>query len=301
MNNILLVGANGFIGSFLYKELKKEFPITSIDYSTGAIENDFFTLDLTQKPEIEDFAKKCTQFDTLIFLVGLAHKKGKGKDLSVYRNINTQTLINLLSSLKEQGKLPVKIIFASTISVYGEKYDRYIYDEKSQNRPFSPYAVTKLKAEEFLVKHYADKSWILRFAPVYSSDFLLNINRRTKTGNSFYRVGKGERKLSLCNIENIKTAVNGIIQGNVPQGIYNISDTVEYSYNNLLSWSNAKKVIRVPQFAIKLLYVLGKLINNTFLKENMVKLITDNIFPSDKIRSFIDLPSTLNDIKLIND
>ena len=73
MNNILLVGANGFIGSFLYKELKKKFPITSIDYSTGAIENDFFTLDLTQKPEIEDFAKKCTQFDTLIFLVGLGY------------------------------------------------------------------------------------------------------------------------------------------------------------------------------------------------------------------------------------
>jgi len=301
MNNILLIGASGFIGSFLYKELKNKFPITSIDYSTGTIENDFFTLDLTQKPEIKDFAKKCTQFDTLIFLVGLAHKKGKGRDLSVFRNINTQTLINLLSALKEQGKLPDKIIFASTISVYGEKYQQNIYDEESEKHSFSPYAVTKLEAENYLLDRYVDKSWILRFSPVYSPGFLLNINRRTKIRDSYYRVGKGVKKLSLCNIENIETTVNGIIQGNVPSGIYNLSDTKEYTYNDLLTWNNAKKVIRIPQFAVKLLYIFGKIINKTFLKENTIKLITDNIFPSDKIRSFINLPATLNDVKPGND
>ena len=43
-----------------------------------------------------------------------------------------------------------------------------------------------------------------------------------------------------------------------------------------------------------------KFIKSTFLKENTVKLITDNIFPSDKIRSRIDLPLTINDIRFDN-
>ena len=34
--------------------------------------------------------------------------------------------------------------------------------------------------------------------------------------------------------------------------------------------------------------------NNTFLKENAVKLISDNIFPSGKIRQFIDMPKILD-------
>ena len=45
---------------------------------------------------------------------------------------------------------------------------------------------------------------------------------------------------------------------------------------------------------MKGLYVVGKMMNNIFLKENATKLISDNIFPSDKIREYIELPNTLN-------
>jgi len=297
---ILLTGANGNIGSMLYSKLKKKLSITSIDYNQNSNEN-VIKLDLTDIDQVNRYAKNCNHFDVLIFLVGLAHEKGKGKNLPEFKKVNYQTLANLLSALDENNKVPNKIIFASTISVYGEKYHQSIYSEDLVKKPFSPYAVTKLKAEQYLLDKYADKSWILRFAPVYSSDFLLNINRRTKSGSRFYRVGKGNKTLSLCNIKNIKTAVDGIIQGKVPPGIYNLSDAKEYTYNYLLAWSNAGRVIRIPQFAVRMLYYLGKFINSTFLKENTVKLITDNVFPSDKIRSFVDLPATINDVKLVND
>ena len=63
--------------------------------------------------------------------------------------------------------------------------------------------MTKLEAEQYLLDNFGTKSWILRFAPVYSSEFLLNINRRIRMGSRFYQVGDGSRKLSLCNIENL--------------------------------------------------------------------------------------------------
>jgi nucleoside-diphosphate-sugar epimerase len=179
------------IGSFLYNRFNKNYSITALDYSKSSIEETFFPLDLTQEADVKTFAEKLPKCDALIFLVGLAHKKGQGQELDEFRLINKQTLINLLSVLSKANKLPQKIIFASTISVYGEKINQNVYNEDSEKNPFSPYAVTKLEAEEYLLNNYSSQSWILRFAPVYAPDFQLNINRRTKSGRWFYKVGKG--------------------------------------------------------------------------------------------------------------
>ena len=169
-----------------------------------------------------------------------------------------------------------------------------MYNEESNKNPFSPYALTKLEAEEFLLEHYGKQSWILRFAPVYAPDFQLNINRRTQSGNWFYKVGNGSKKLSLCNLENIGSVVDGILEDKVPADVYNISDENEYSYNDLLNFVNAKWIVRTPAFLVKGFYYIGKMMNNIFLKENATKLISDNVFPSDKIRKYISLSGTLN-------
>jgi nucleoside-diphosphate-sugar epimerase len=188
---ILLAGANGNIGSFIFEKLNKEYAITRLDYTQGILGNNYFSLDLTNELEVSTFSKSSPKHNALIFLVGLAHKKGKGQEFDEFRRINKQTLVNLLSALEVQGKLPNKIIFASTISVYGEKLNQNIYNEDSEKNPFSPYAVTKLEAEEYLLNNYSSQSWILRFAPVYAPDFQLNINRRTKAAGRYYKVGKG--------------------------------------------------------------------------------------------------------------
>ena len=69
----------------------------------------------------------------------------------------------------------------------------------------------------------------------------------------------------------------------------------------MLAIQNVSVVFRIPTLAIRLLYVLGEKTNNIFLIENSIKLITDNIFPSDKIRSYVDFPATINDVKFGND
>lgn len=297
LTKILIAGGNGFIGNNLRSNFNRKMSVVSIDYSNNSPNKDFINLDLTNKIKVMKFAEVTDQFDVLIFLVGLAHAKGKGKDLPEFEKINYQTLVNLLTALDNNNKIPEKIIFASTISIYGEKYHQNIYDEDIVSKPFSPYAVTKLQVEQYLLDKYAAKSWILRFAPVYSPYFLLNINRRTRMGGKFYRVGKGTSKLSLCNIENIEAAVEAIIKYKVPEGIYNLSDPKDYTYNELLRWQKANRILPIPVFAVRMLYYLGEFVNSTFLKENTVKLITDNVFPSKKIRSFVYLPATLYDVK----
>ena len=87
----------------------------------------FNKLDLTDIVQVKRYAEMSDKFDVLIFLVGLAHAKGKGKDLLAFKKINYQTLVNLLSALENNNKIPHKIIFSSTISIYGEKYHQSIF------------------------------------------------------------------------------------------------------------------------------------------------------------------------------
>ena len=206
--------------------------------------------------------------------------------------------MNLLSALKKEKKLPGKIIFASTISVYGEKILQNTYLENSVKDPRSPYAVTKMEAENYLLKYFPNSSWILRFAPVYGVDFTLNLNRRTRLGNFFFKVGDGSKKLSLCNIKNIGYVVHSILNDVVPSGIYNVSDFKDYSYNDLLKALGATLVLPIPATLIKVLYYFGKILDNIFLIENTTKLISDNLYPCESLKSYIELPHYLENMKL---
>ena len=290
---ILILGSSGNIGSHLYKKF-----LNQNIFTIGVSRKECDLLNIVQ---LRKFIKSHPKFDILIFLVGLAHAKGKNKDINDFDNINYKTLDNLISIIKSEKKVPQKIIFASTISVYGERYKQIKYDEDLDCKPFSPYAITKLKAENFLLNEFQEKSWILRFAPVYADNFLLNIIRRTRLGKFFYKVGDGNRKFSLCNINNIIIVIESIIEGKVPVGVYNISDNIEYSYRYLLMKQKAKLILTIPKIVILSLYYFGILIKNTFLIENTVKLVSDNIFSSSKIRTYIDLPQTLNDYSFNND
>ena len=291
---ILLAGATGNIGYFLYTKLKDLVSVDSIFFGNTIIGSDFTNVDFSDNDKVKNHFKNYGYFDALIFFVGLAHSKGKNKNMSIFNIINYQTLVNLLSVLSENEIVPGKIIFASSISVYGEKLNQSIYREDSTMKPKSPYAITKLKAEEFLIKNYSKQSWILRFAPVYSENFNLNINRRVKIGHWFYRVGEGSKRLSLCSLENIEYLIKGILEDKVPTGIYNVSDKKVYTYNDLLIYLKGKWFFPIPKIIIKVVYYFGRIINNIFLEENSIKLLSDNIFPSDKLRRYMDLPTSLD-------
>lgn len=289
---ILIAGSNGIIGSQLLSHLSIDKSVFGIGYEDVSQKN-YSQLDLTDKKKVSDFIKNNERFSTLVFLTGLAHSKGKGAEYNKFYSVNVQTLKNLLEEMKNQNKLPGKIIFSSTISTYGEKYNVAEYYEDSEQTPKSPYAITKVEAEKYLLENYGDSSWILRFAPVYTSDFKLNIERRTKIKGKYYRVGNGENKLSLLSINNITDVISAIIEEKVPSGVYNISDSVKYSFNDLLKSNSANGIIQIPSFLVKMLYYFNKPLGINFINENSIKLLTDNVYPSTKIQKQVELKHNL--------
>ena len=292
---IMIAGSDGYIGQNVYESISQIHDLTTISFYDRN-QDSSYSGDLSSSGFVNSVVKTCKTPDILIFLVGLAHKKGKGAEYDLFEQVNLLTLINLIQGLDKEKKLPGKIIFASTVSVYGERNAVSSYDETIPLQPFSPYAVTKQKAEQFLIDNYPDRSVIFRFAPVYSPDILLNIERRAKIGAYFYRVGNGESKLSLCNLKNIQNAIDGVINDQVPAGIYNLSDHREYTYNDLIEFMGGSKVIRLPRFLMKVPYLFGQLTGNIFLKENSLKLLQDNTFPSTKIGQFVNIHYGLSDL-----
>ena len=112
---ILLAGANGNIGSLVYRKLKNKHSIHSLSKSKGLINSNFSLIDLLDKKSVSIFAQNCINYDILIFFVGLAHKKGRNRELKDFQRINFNTLKNLVEALKDNKKLPRKIIFSSSI------------------------------------------------------------------------------------------------------------------------------------------------------------------------------------------
>ena len=288
MKKVLLFGSGGIIGRYLAEKLSTDFLVTKISrkYRRNKVD---YSIDLLNIDQINKFVKQCGEFDCIIYLVGLAHKSERKNTFSDYNKINFLTLKNLLSSLERYNKVPPQIIFASTISVYGDNMKKTHYVEESSTLPKTFYASTKLQAEDYLKKNYLKQSWILRFAPVYSKHISFNIDRRIKIFNLPFKVGSGFAKLSLCHINNIETAVESIIKGITPYGIYNISDPIDYNYKLLHNNNKTKFLITFPVFIINILYVIAKYFNSYRIQELSIKLITDNIYSSEKIRKFVRL------------
>ena len=255
----------------------------------------YIYVDFSNSESINNIFLRMGKVDILIFLIGLAHEKGNSATRDDHVQTNYQVLVDLLEAMKKNNCQPLKIIFASTISVYGERKDIDSYDENVVPIPRTPYAVSKHMAEKYLLNNFANKSWILRFAPVYSKNFKLNLERRTKIFNTYYKIGSGNCILSLCNLKNINIVIDGIIKNLAKPGIYNISDKKNYVYNDLLKLQSARHVLPIPRLFIWFIYYFGRLLNNNFLIENSIKLLTSNLYPSEKISKDIKLVYYLQD------
>ena len=79
--------------------------------------------------------------------------------------------------------------------------------------------------------------------------------------------------------------------------IYNISDEKVYSFKEMLDINKVSSIrLWIPKLAIKTLYFINKLtIKKQFIDENSIKLLTDNIYSSNKLIKSIDLKYNLFD------
>ena len=307
MKKIIITGVNGIIGSELCRRfIDKGYYVIGIDrIEPQEKEEDheqfeYVKLDITDQDKVKQFFSDLC-FDYLIHCAALVHKNSPDLSFDNFMKINFEGTKNIFDSVVENKSNSGVggAVFFSTIEVYGGEGRDEVISESDECQPITFYGKSKLAAEKYLVKlnkKYKLPITILRFTPVYSKDFLRNVNRRVLIGGNkfFYKVGDGKQRISLCSRNNVIDVVEACIEGGVPFGdVFNIADDKVYGFNDLLYYfrelSGNRITIKIPKCIV---YLGIKLVSLIFSgrKERLLsiyyKLTKGNVYSIEKAKKY---------------
>lgn len=225
MKELLFSGATGFLGHNVKPILNETYHITTI----GITDEDDINTNLAS--EVPNLTKK---YDVVLHAAGKAHIYPKTEaEIKAFYDVNYEGTVNLCKALEKVG-LPKSFIFISTLDVYGLAVGEGI-DETYPKNPKTHYAISKLQAEEYLIKWAEEKGVILGIlrpslmvGPNPPGNLKAMINGIKK--GYYVNIAGGHTRKSLMMIHDIAHLVRKI--ENVG-GIYNVCDNHHPSYSEL--------------------------------------------------------------------
>lgn len=280
MQNILLTGSNGFIGSCFKNNYQDKYNISTFSF----LNDTFSELNLSN-------------IDTIIHLSALVHQMG-GASEEVYEKVNVIQTLDLAKKAKEKG---VKhFIFMSTVKVYGEETD-IAYTEMSYCKPQDEYGKSKLKAEKELLKLEDDtfKVSIIRTPIVYGYGVKANIKNLISLVNKvpILPFGDIQNKRSMIYVGNLCYLIDEIILQE-KAGIFLASDDEPLGTTRLIELIANGLDKKVYLLNIAFFVSLLKLVKPSFYKRLYESLEVNNS-ETKKILNLTNPYSVEDGIKLM--
>ena len=130
MNNaaqVLVTGANGFIGSACVDEFSKYFPVKSLSRGEVRLQKNVSHYALALQ-EHESIYNVLNGVDVIIHTIGVAHEVSNKSDLDYYREVNTVLTLNLAKQAAEAGVK--RFIYVSSVNVGNLASDQNSYSDK---------------------------------------------------------------------------------------------------------------------------------------------------------------------------
>lgn len=287
-NSILITGANGFLGKYVVDAYQRN---GSIITTFGSTPVKGLKCIQARLPNVPSF--KSHSFDTVVHLAGKAHMIPKtAEEEQAFFDINlkgTQALLNALSNCQQ---LPKRIIFVSSLAVYGRTEGLKI-SEKDTCNPNTPYGISKLKAEEEIVRWCESNNvnyYIFR-PPLISGEIppgnLGQLASAIKKG-WYVQIKNNKARKSVVLASDIAQLF--VRLDNEPNGIYNLSDGYDPSFEEIeqaIEQNLNKKIkIAIPYWLISTLAKIGdgfdKLNLPSPLNSKKLKKITASLTMSDQ-------------------
>ena len=205
---ILVVGGNGYLGSFLVKVLKENEADVSIISKDCEQSDSQFNIDITNFDEIYNVIQKIRPD----IVYHLAASISRDRDFSIYEKmaaVNVQGTLNILRSLKDVN---AHFIFTSSSEIYGNNISPF--HENQIPKPVSPYSLSKISAE-ILIQTYCinhDKKFTnLRVFNFYGENmpegfFIPQMINSLKRGEDFLMT-KGEQVRDFLYVGDVVNAM----------------------------------------------------------------------------------------------
>lgn len=225
--NLVIIGSRSFIGKNIVESYKNDFNLISISSKI---------INLEKRINAKKVQSIIPKNSTIIFLAF----KTKHNNLSEKNLIENILIISNFISLIEILK-PVKVIFFSSISVYGDNNNYKNLTEKSFVKPDNDYgkakAVSEILLSEFS-KKLKFKLLIIRIPRVYGRYDYANNYGPTKflhdiaNKKNILIWGDGKEKKHFLYIQDLLNNLKKLIKSNA-FGTYNLCPTESYSFINL--------------------------------------------------------------------
>ncbi len=278
---ILLTGANGFLGSNIYKTLSQQNEIYKLSRNNSNYNHNL-------EFEVPVFDQK---FDLIIHAAGKAHSIPRNDlETKAFYNINVKGTLNLLDGISKL-QFPKQFVYISSVSVYG----LIIGDNINEDAPLlaeDPYGKSKIESE-LIVKEWCYKRniicTILRLPLIVGENPPGNLGdmvRGIKKGYYFNIAGGNVKKSMVLASDISKYILPAAFVG----GIYNLTDGKHPTFKQL-SKNIAKKfskpfVINMPFFLAKLLAKIGDLFSDSapFNSKKLTKITSTLTFDDSKAR-----------------
>jgi len=281
---ILITGLSGFLGSELKKIISENF------IGLGTSSSNEIVCDISVNiPKIDD-----NNFFRVIHCAGKAHYNPVNESKNdIFEKVNVTGTANLLQSL-ENKIIEDFFIYVSSVSVYGVSKGEKI-DENHKCNPNSPYALSKLKAENLIInwcKRKNIKYLILRLPLIYGENPKGNLKLITDYINNgiYVSIINNNAKKSIVLAEDIAILLN---HNNLKGGIFNLTDDYDPTLNeieNAISKLLKTPIIfKIPLVLLKILLLPFKFIELLGFKlvignNKLRKLTTTLTFSCDKAK-----------------
>lgn len=244
MNNILVTGGAGFIGSNLVKKLiEQKYNVISIDnYSTGSefnhVQNcEYINYDITDK--IQNL-----NLSNISFVFHLAASARIQKSFNNPRTYFDNNVVGTMNIIEYCCSKNIPLIYAGSSSHHS-------------GRLSNPYTCTKDMGEDLVnlySKHFNLKSSIVRFYNVYGPGESTNNNATLigkwkeclKKGEKFIIYGDGTKRRDFTHVDDIVEALIKIIEKNAFGYIFELGRGVNYSISEVLQMFGQKDFIFEP-------------------------------------------------------
>jgi nucleoside-diphosphate-sugar epimerase len=222
MKKILLIGGNGYIGSFLFLELKNKYDVTIIDIN-------WFT-DLNSPVDFNSLEKNYLQtYDVVILLAGHSSVKMCDTDMTSSFNNNVRNFINIVSKLNKSQKF----IYASSSSVYGHTGFSIVDESYKIFEPNNFYDLSKQVIDMYITQ--TDLNFYgLRFgtvngwSPRIRTDIMINAMVNSAMVDNHIKLYIKDIMRPILGIKDLANCVIKIIESQEDKrGLYNLA-----SFNN---------------------------------------------------------------------
>jgi len=255
---LLFTGASGFLGTNLKPLLRNDFEVKTLGLTDG---DDYKVNIANSVPDID------IHFDVVLHAAGKAHTVPKSEEeKKLFFDINYQGTVNLCRALEKSG-LPKAFVFISTVAVYGLETGENITEEFPLDGD-TPYALSKIRAEEFLADWCAQNNVtlaIIRPSLIAGPNPPGNLGamiKGIKTG-AYLSIAGGKARKSVLMVQDIARLLPALIDKG---GIYNVCDDSQPTFREL-ELSIAKQLgkrppISIPYWIAKSMALVGDLLGN---------------------------------------